>query len=81
MKEKLKSMDHNGVWDLIKLPEDCKRVIVNGFLRPNTTQMAISNDIRLDLLPRVLLRRTVLTTMRHFLLFQKMTLLELSWRW
>ena len=81
MKEKLKSMDHNGVWDLIKLPEDCKRVIVNGFLRPNTTQMAISNDIRLDLLPRVLLRRTALTAMRHFLLFQKMTLLELSWRW
>ena len=26
MKEELKSMDHNDVWDLVELPEGCKRV-------------------------------------------------------
>ena len=54
--------------------------VVNGSLRPNVTQMAILNNIRLDSLPRVLLRRTMLTIMRLVLLFQKMTFLELSWR-
>ncbi|RDX86811.1 hypothetical protein CR513_31805, partial [Mucuna pruriens] len=26
MKEELKSMEHNGVWDLVELPKGCKRV-------------------------------------------------------
>jgi len=26
MKEKINSMKHNGVWDLVELPKDCKRV-------------------------------------------------------
>ena len=26
MKEELKSMDHNKVWDLVELPESCKSV-------------------------------------------------------
>ena len=26
MKDELKSMEHNGVWDLVELPEGCKRV-------------------------------------------------------
>ena len=41
------------------------------------TQMAILNDVKLDSLPEVSLKRMVLTTMRHFLMFQKRTLLEL----
>ena len=80
MKEELKSMDHNGVWDLFELLEGCKRVDSKWILRPNTTQMAISNDIKLDSLPRVLVRKMVLTIMRHFLLFKKRTILELSWQ-
>lgn len=26
MHDKLKSIEHNEVWDLVELPEDCKRV-------------------------------------------------------
>ena len=26
IREELKSMDHNGIWDLVELPEGCKRV-------------------------------------------------------
>ena len=39
---------------------------VNGFLRLNMTRMAISNDIKLDLLPRVILRKKALIIKRHF---------------
>ena len=53
-----------------RISSNCLKVIrgsvVNGSLKPNTTQMAILNDIRLDSLPRVLLKRMVLTTMRPF---------------
>ena len=44
---------------------------VNGFLRLNVTQMEISNDIKLDLLPRVVLRKTTLIIKRHFHMFQR----------
>ena len=44
---------------------------VNGFLRLNMTQMAISNDIRLDLLPKVILKKTALIIKRHFHVFQR----------
>ena len=26
MQEELKSMDHNGVWDIVEFPEGCRRV-------------------------------------------------------
>ena len=35
---------------------------VNGFLRLNMTQMEILNDINIDLLPRVILRKTTCKT-------------------
>ena len=41
---------------------------VNGFLRLN---MTLSNDIKLDLLPGVILRKTTLIIKRHFHLFQR----------
>ena len=66
MKEKLKSMDHNGVWDLVKLLEGYKRIGCEWVFKTKHDSMAILNDIRLDSLPRVLLKRMVLTTMRPF---------------
>ena len=44
---------------------------VNEFLRLNMTQMAISYDIKVDLLSRVILRKTTLIIKRHFHLFQR----------
>ena len=81
MKEELKSMDHIGVWDLVELPKGCKRVGCKWVFKTKHDSNAISNYIRLDSLLRVLLGMTVLTTMRRFLMFQKRTLLELSWQW
>ena len=41
MKDELKSMVHNEVWDLVELPKDVERLVANGSLRPNTTPMVI----------------------------------------
>ena len=43
-----------------------KELSINEFLRPSTTQMAMSNDIRLELLLKVLLRKMMLTMKRPF---------------
>ena len=40
MKEEMKSMKDNGVWDLIELPEGVNRLVTNGFLRPSEIQKA-----------------------------------------
>ena len=52
---------------------------VNGFLRLNMTQMAILNDIKLDLLPRVILRKTTLIIKRHFHPLQRKINQESLW--
>ncbi|KAA0048520.1 Retrovirus-related Pol polyprotein from transposon TNT 1-94 [Cucumis melo var. makuwa] len=49
MKEELKSMNDNEVWDLVELSKEVKELGVNRSLRPNMTQMTISNDTRLGL--------------------------------
>lgn len=81
MKEEVKSMDHNEGWDFVEFHEGCEELGVSGSLRPSVTLMAISNGIKLDLLPKVSARKMVLTIKRPFLLFQKRTHLELSWHW
>ena len=45
MKDELKSMKDNKVWDLVELSESSRRSVVSGFLKLNVTQMAILNDI------------------------------------
>jgi len=49
MKEELKSMKHNDVWNLVELPEDYKR-ICNWVFKPNVNLMTIINVIKPDLL-------------------------------
>jgi len=56
MKDELKSMSQNDIWDLVKLPKGCRELGVNGSLRLNVTLIVISNIIRTDLLLEVLLR-------------------------
>ena len=67
MKEELKSMDDNNVWKLVELPQGSNESGVNGSSRPNVTQKAILKDTKPDLLPKVLLRKKVLTIQRPFL--------------
>ena len=51
---------------------------VNRFIRPNETQVAILKDTRLDLLPKVLLRKITLIKKRTFCRYLRKTHLELS---
>lgn len=73
MKEELKSMDHNQVWNLVELSKGSKELDVSGSFKPSMTQMTISNHIRVDVLPKVSHRRIVLIAKTPFLLYQKMT--------
>ena len=43
MKDEMKSMKDNGVWDLVELPEGVKLI---GFLRPSGIQKATLLGIR-----------------------------------
>ena len=56
---------------------NCLKVLnepgVNGYIRQNETQMAILNGIKLDLLPRVTLKRAISIINRHFHLSQRKT--------
>ena len=79
MNEELKSMAHNGVWDLIELPNSCKPVGCNGSLRQSTMLKSISNDLRPYLWPKVSLKRKVLITKIHSLQFPRKIRLESSW--
>ena len=76
MKDELKSMNIMKYGILLICLKVVSQLAVNGFLRPNTTQMAISNGTRPDLLPKVLLRKMVLISMKHFHLFQRKIHLE-----
>ena len=48
--------------------KEVKELSVNGSLKPNLPQMAISNDRRLNLLPKIIVRKMTLTTNKSFLL-------------
>ena len=57
MNDELKSMDQNKVWDLVELLEGYKNVGCKWVFKTNATLRAISNDIKLDLWPKVSLRK------------------------
>ncbi|KAL0295040.1 UNVERIFIED_CONTAM: Retrovirus-related Pol polyprotein from transposon TNT 1-94 [Sesamum angustifolium] len=81
MKEEIASMDKNQVWELTKLPEGVNLLVVNGSIRPKEIHLVKSRGIRPDLLLKVILKKRVLITEKPSLLFQRRTLLELSWHW
>lgn len=78
MKEELKSIDHNNVWDIVELPEGYE-LGVNMFIRPSEIQMIMLEDTRPNSLPNVLPKRMALTTIRSFHQSLRTTLLELFW--
>ena len=78
MKNEIKSMAQNCVWNLVKLLERCKRVGCKWVFK-NVTLMAISNITRLDWLPKVLLKRMTLIIRKHFRMFLIKILSESSW--
>jgi hypothetical protein len=57
--------------------KDIRQSGVNGSSRPSTIQKAISNDIKLDLWPKVLFKNEALIIRRHSLLYPIKTHLEL----
>lgn len=51
MQEELKAMHDNDVWD-VKLPNDFKPMVVNGFLSPRGIQKATVYSLKLHLLTK-----------------------------
>jgi len=78
MKDELKSMAHNGVWDLVELLEGCKRVGCKWVFKSKHDSQGNIKRYKARLLPKVLLRKMALTIRKHFCLFLRKILLELS---
>ena len=75
MKEELKSMDDNNVWEMTEYYRRIlKESVVSGSLRPSETLRAMSRGTKPDLLPKVTLKRMSLTTKRLSLRFLERTL-------
>jgi len=67
---------YGTLWNFLK---DARELGVNESLRLSMTFKEISNVTRPNLLPKVLLRKMVLTIRKHFHLSLRKILLELSW--
>lgn len=78
MKDELKAVV-NEIWDLDELPKGPKTVVVNGYLRHKGTPKGRSNDSKLYLWPRVLLRENVSIIMKPTCQYQGVHS-KLSWR-
>ena len=74
MKEELKSMDDNNVWEMTEVPKDSKRVSCKWVFKPRETLRAMSKCTKPDLLLKVTLKRMALTTKRLSLRFLERTL-------
>jgi len=61
--------------------KDVRQLGVNGSSTPSATLKAILNDIKLDLWPKVLLRKEALIIRIHSLPYPRRTHLELLWLW
>ena len=79
MKDELKSMAHNDVWDLVELPEGCKRVGCKWVFKTKRDSQGNIERYKAHLVAKFLLRRMSLTIRKHFRLFLRKILLELSW--
>ena len=80
-KDDLKSMDQNNIWELIKLLEGYKKVGIKWVFKTKHDSRAISNDLKLDLWPKVSLRKRALITKRPSPLYPRRTHLESFWHW
>ena len=58
-----------------------RKLVANGSTRPNATLRAISNDLKLDLWPKVSLKNEALITKRPSPLYPRRTHLESLWLW
>ena len=69
MKEELKSMDDNNVWEMTELPKDSKRVGCKWVFKTKRDSKGNVERYKPDLLPKVTLKRMALTTKRLSLRF------------
>jgi hypothetical protein len=81
MKDILKSTDQNEVWNSFNCLKDTRKLVASGSTRQNATLKVISNDLKLDLWPKVSLRNEALITKRPSPLYPRMTHLESLWFW
>ena len=74
MKEELKSMDDNQVWDLVELPESSKQAGCKWVFKNKHDSKGNIERYKAKLVPKVLLKRMALITKTPSLLFLKTTL-------
>jgi len=81
MKEELKSMEQNGVWDLVEFPKSCKKVGYKWVFKTKRDSYGNLERYKVKLVAKGFLRKMALTTKRHFHQSHEKIHLELSWRW
>ena len=64
MKDELKFMKDNDVWNLVELPKRKNRLAVNDYSKPSEIQKVMSKSIRHILSQRNSLKERALTIMR-----------------
>ena len=79
MNEELKSMAHNGVWDLIELPNSCKPVGCKWVFKTKREAKGNIERFKARLWPKVSLKRKVSITKIPSLRFPTKIRLESSW--
>jgi hypothetical protein len=72
MKEEMESMAKNQVWDLVDLPKGAKAIGCKWVYKTKRDVLVMLNDIRLDLWPRVSLKRKALIITKPSTQYQRM---------
>jgi hypothetical protein len=71
MKEDMESMAKNQVWDLVDLPKGAVAIGCKWVYKTKGMLLVMFNDIRLDLWPRVSLKRKTLIITKPSLRYQR----------
>lgn len=72
-------MDDNNVRDLVEFSKGLKQVVCKQVFKTKRDLKVNLKDIKVDLSPKVSLKRIVFTIKKFFLLFQRRNLWELFW--
>jgi len=79
MKDELKSMAHNDVWDLMKFPEGCKRVRCKWLFKTKCVSQVNIEHYKARLVAKGFTKENGFDYNEHFQLFLRKSPLELSW--
>jgi len=79
MKDKFKSMAQNDIWDLVELPEGCKRVGCKWVFKTKRVSQCNIERYKARLVAKGFTQKMILIIRKHFCMFLGKIFLELSW--